>query len=266
MTKDNSDDCLESAEVMKYSIIKRVKLPIITGFFNLKKTDRLLDIGSGGGYFTEKLARRVKEVVSLDISKENIEKAKKLCKAKNISFVLGDATKMKFKDKTFEKILATEIIEHIKNDTGFLREMLRVLKDDGIIVITTPCTNPTISLDKIRKKAGIDMAHAFGHVRPGYTLEQLQRMAENCGAKVTSVKYYHKFFGEWTRIATYAVRNMKSRNRKWNDGSDLRDIGTSPVFSLYRLAYPALYLFACLDKLLPFRGHQIAVKIEKIKS
>ena len=60
-------------------------------------------------------------------------------KPKNYSeTVVGDCHKMPFKDKTFDTIVSGDMLEHIENPSEFFRECYRVLKDDGVLIVSTP--------------------------------------------------------------------------------------------------------------------------------
>lgn len=54
------------------------------------------------------------------------------------NFKQGDAQKMPYKDEMFDTVIAGELIEHLENPEKFLLESKRVLKDNGILIITTP--------------------------------------------------------------------------------------------------------------------------------
>lgn len=85
-----------------------------------------LDIGCGTGYGTVG--------IGIDIDSEAIEFAKQHYKAK---FLLGSALNLPFKNRTFASITSFETIEHV-NANKFLLEVKRVLKKDGILVLSTP--------------------------------------------------------------------------------------------------------------------------------
>ena len=52
--------------------------------------------------------------------------------------VKGDVTRTKFKSKTFDTVIAGELIEHIENPSLFLKECRRIMKNNGTLLITTP--------------------------------------------------------------------------------------------------------------------------------
>ena len=259
------DSCLESPEIMKHSIQKKIKMGIIKDYIEPKKHDVILDIGSGGGIFDNELSKFVDKVIAFDLSYNNIVESKKIAARKNIYHLTADATNLPFKNNSFTKIIAADILEHIPEDKIAIKEVDRVLKKNGILVITTPCTNPTLSVDWLRRKSGLYMEHAFGHVRPGYSKEDIKKLLKGTNLKIEKESYYLIFFGELLRVLTNYVRKLRHKGKEWTDGSDFIGMEKSKLFKLYKLFNPVFYGFISLDNLLiGFKGHQIALKVRKI--
>ena len=258
------DDCLESPMVNKYSLRKRLKLPILMRALKIKKTDTLLDVGCGAGVFSQEMALRGGKVIGLDYSDTNVKAVRERYKLLNLSFEIGDATKMPFKNETFDSVLGTEIIEHIQDDNIFVSECYRVLKNGGKVVITTPCTNPTISVDWARRFfAGIDITKDFGHKRGGYTKEELFDILKKNNFVPEKVVYYDILFGELAWVITCMPRAFT--NKDWKSGEGQEKLGNSFMFNFYKLIFPLIYLFARLDIFLKgLRGHHIMVVGRKV--
>ncbi len=99
----------------------------------------VLDIACGSGYGSKYLLDHgANHVVGVDISSDAIIYAKNKYEDKNISFKKKDATKTALKSKSFDIIVSFETIEHIQNYHKYLQEMFRLLKDDGIFIVSTP--------------------------------------------------------------------------------------------------------------------------------
>ncbi len=99
---------------------------------------KVLDVACGSWYWTKLLSHVAKSITGLDVSRETIGFCTQNITGRNISFVLGDWKKLPFEDKTFDTIVSFETIEHVKDYHWFLSEIKRVLKDDGVLFISTP--------------------------------------------------------------------------------------------------------------------------------
>ena len=88
--------------------------------------------------------------------------------------MMASATRLPFRDGTFDKIVCTEVLEHIPDDKGSISEMLRVLKPGGLIAISVPAYRP----EKVFWTVSWDYWHSpGGHIRyyrPGEMLAALQ--------------------------------------------------------------------------------------------
>jgi len=103
------------------------------------KGKRVLDLGCGVGYGSDFLAvNGAEEVVGIDISEEAINYAVSHYKRNNLSFQVDDCAKLKLDDNSFDIVVCFELIEHLKNYEDLLRQTVRILKHDGILLISTP--------------------------------------------------------------------------------------------------------------------------------
>ncbi len=114
---------------------------------------KTIDVGCGDGYITSQIAKKFKEVVGVDISKEAIKIAKK--KNLKISFVAATCVNLPFSDNSFDTVVASEIIEHVNYNDGkmLLKEAKRILKPQGKLIISTPnLSNPYVKFLQIKRK------------------------------------------------------------------------------------------------------------------
>lgn len=137
---------------------------------NIKKNSFVLDIGCGGGYGTHLLSKHAKNIVGLDIDKDTISKISNRYSSENCFFKLFDGTTIPYNDETFEVIVSFHVIEHIYDDLNFISEIHRVLKKDGIFIISTP--NKTL-----RVKNNGKLFNEF-HIREYYPIE-FRKLLEN---------------------------------------------------------------------------------------
>jgi len=105
-----------------------------------KKKLVVLDAGCGTGFFALYMAKLGHKSYGLDFSKESLEIAKKLVDKNklHVDFRLGDVRKLPYKDKFFDLIISSGVIEHFPDTSSALREYDRVLKKDGKFIGNVP--------------------------------------------------------------------------------------------------------------------------------
>jgi ubiquinone/menaquinone biosynthesis C-methylase UbiE len=109
---------------------------------NIKPTDRVLDIGFGGGATIEEMVEKIDtgKIYGVDFSQVMVDTAKrkfkKLIQAGKVSIECGDVSKLPFEAKTFDKVCTVNTI-YFWNDTSVsLREIRRVMKKGGKLIIS----------------------------------------------------------------------------------------------------------------------------------
>lgn len=163
--------------------------------FNLKfslpyiKIGKVLDIGCWTGQFEKLAVKHTKEIWGIDPGSEAIKTAKMLTpKAK---FKVGNALDLKFKNNYFNTVTILDVIEHIPKGSEYkcLKEINRVLKPNGYLIISTPHSHLLSIL--------LDPAYfLIGHRH--YSEKKLRKLLSMAGFKVFRVKKT----GGITRITT----------------------------------------------------------------
>jgi len=111
----------------------------------------VLELGCGTGYFTESIVKNSKHVFATDLSEELLENAKKrLSSIKNITLQKENCYSISFESEKFDTVFMANVIHVIENPQKVLQESYRILKDNGLIVITS-FTNHGMKLLEIIK-------------------------------------------------------------------------------------------------------------------
>lgn len=133
-----------------------------------KEGDKILEVGCGDGFYLHLLSSLgIKLRLSgVDINPKALESAKKNLKGRNIR--LSQANLMKrlpFESRSFNKVIMSEVAEHLPDDVKGLREIRRVLRKDGILVVTVPNHNYPFFWDPVNWV----LEHFFRtHIKSGF--------------------------------------------------------------------------------------------------
>lgn len=118
------DSGMKLLGLYKHKTIERYLKPV--------KDDMILDIGGGTGFIANKLSANAKRVIVVDISEKMLKKA---ARYNNIETCLTDALNMPFGDNSFDAIYCTDAMHHIKKHEELIKEINRLLKPNGRVVI-----------------------------------------------------------------------------------------------------------------------------------
>lgn len=98
----------------------------------------VLDIACGEGYGSNLLAKVSKDVTAVDIDETTIVAANGKYKAGNLHFITGRVEEIPLGDKQFDVVVCFETLEHTSQHVRMMEEIKRVLKPDGILILSTP--------------------------------------------------------------------------------------------------------------------------------
>jgi len=104
-----------------------------------KKNEVALDFGCGHGLFLPTLSTYYKKVTGVDI--RDLPQTKTMLErlgCKNVEVLKMDGTDLKFKDGSFDVVFCADVLEHFKDLKRPLKEIFRVLKPGGKIIINSP--------------------------------------------------------------------------------------------------------------------------------
>ena len=135
-----------------FRYIENKRISRLIKLAGIKETDKVLEVGCGAGHILERIQKG--KLYGIDISDIQIKRAKNR---------LGDKAELKkspgeeipFEDGYFDVILCSEVIEHVLDPPKLLREIKRVMKDDGILSLSIPNENLINFTKKLLKATGL---------------------------------------------------------------------------------------------------------------
>jgi SAM-dependent methyltransferase len=177
----------------------------------LRAGDRLLDLGCGFGRHGYEALRRGARVVACDMAYPELhhvqatqyamKEAGEIAPDLSCTSVQGDGTRLPFTDGSFDRIIASEVMEHVPDDLAALDELTRVLRPGGTIAITVPAWLP----EKICWALSDEYHAPFvegGHVRI-YTEGELRRKMLGAGLEPGGAHLAHSLHSPywWLKCA-----------------------------------------------------------------
>lgn len=204
-----------------YDTIKRVKV-----FFDecLKNEDlrgkQLLDAGCGTGWFSQKAAERGAIVTSMDLGENLLNEVAKKCETKR---VVGSILEIPFNDNTFDYVISSEVIEHTPDPYVAIKEIYRVLKPGGIMVLSTPnqfwkWTLWIANKFNLRPYQGLENWSSYFKlknecIKNGFIIEEIKGV--HIIPFVHPITYrINDFFHRWNKILSPFMVNLVIKARK----------------------------------------------------
>ncbi len=168
-------------EDLREDLIRTFKrrLKKFDSFLPTGKEERLLDIGCGFGYFLEAAGTNFHEYWGVDISETACKKIEK----RGFKTFRGNLKEANFKNYYFDLIVTTDLLEHLPHPRPFLREVIRILKPEGVVMITTPNVKSLLSRVSKRKWVSFKLPEHLVYYSP----ETLSRMLREEGFRIIKI-------------------------------------------------------------------------------
>jgi len=172
--------------------IRQIQAPIIMKILDLKENDLVLDAGCGNGLFTKKIGRKSR-CIGLD---SNLKKSlTENIQLKNIEFVEGDIEKTFFEGEKFDKLLLSSVLQMVKNERKALQECNRVLKKNGMLVLSVPVDY--IHFDKLNKLKDNLKDRFCARGRGFYSENEIISLLQKEGFRIIEKEYSPKIIGSF---------------------------------------------------------------------
>ncbi len=202
-----------------------------------------------------------------DISGENNDQ---------ISQLLGEPVHMykeddfQVPDGQFDCVVSIDVLEHLKQDQPFLKEVKRVLKPNGKAVITVPNGDDKLLANRIKWWLGMTPS-VYGHTRAGYTISELSASIRRAGFFPKERGGYSRFMTEMIELViNFSYVRVLSKKRGGARPGHIAPISSGELkmygmaYKIYSFLFPVAWTISLLDALFPARTNN-AVIVTAIK-
>jgi len=171
-------------------IQEKYELPILMRMLTSSAFDSVLEIGCGNGNGTILIKKYFNplHITAIDLDEKMIQIARENVHDESTTFKVMDASKLDFPNESFDAIFNFGIIHHIPNWKNCIRELRRVLKDGGKLILEE------ISIDTFSRFPGglykLLLTHPYKQM---FSREEFVQHLENVGFKIADFKKYNPF-------------------------------------------------------------------------
>lgn len=150
----------------------------------LRRGGDVLDAGAGNGGFTIFAARAGNRALGLSFSPGEMGAAERraaLCDATSARFEIRDLRTLDAEAtlrESFDEVICFEVLEHLEDDVAVLRDLAATLRPGGRVLITVP----SLAHEPLFREQ-VSVAEDGGHVRWGYSEDQLRTVARTAGLR-----------------------------------------------------------------------------------
>lgn len=176
-----------------------------------------------------------------------------------------------FSENKFDCVVAIDVHEHLENPNPFTRELWRVAKQGGKVIVTVPNGDETKLATRIKNFIGMTK-EKYGHVREGYDIPDLKKLLSANGIQPYAESSFSRFFTEILELSInflYVNILAKKGKTKVEAGTiapatrdQLKSI--EKTYRMYSLVYPFFWLISKMDVILfGTRGYVVIVEGKK---
>ncbi|MBI2724430.1 MAG: methyltransferase domain-containing protein [Chloroflexi bacterium] len=197
--------------------------------------DRVIDLGCGTGRHVLELSKRPGIIFGADLSLHDLRVGRYLLEIMRregdvraeVHWLQSAGERLPFRDAAFDRVVCTETLEHVEDDSVLARELVRVLKPGGILAVSVPDEFSETIFWRLSKNY---RTQAGGHVRI-YRRPQIVSLLRGAGLRPYAVRYRHSletlywmshiaFWSEWgkqgpiTRVFRRVLDSQRTRRSR----------------------------------------------------
>lgn len=186
---------------------RKQEFKVLSQMLGFKPTDNVLDVGTGDGFWTARMAKHCANIVGVEPDRNLLGYARTIHAGANLRYVRATAENLPFEDCSFDKVISVSCLEHFQDPEQGLRQMARVLKPGGRLAISVDSLLPENS------DSGFREWHKQRHfVTRYFRHDELCGMIESAGLRCEPQRTVHIFR---SRVAAWVRQVVTRRPKVW---------------------------------------------------
>lgn len=248
-------------EQFKYSIRNKDRFKALKALLGNERMGCVLDLGSGNGTFSYLFSNQCSCLIAMDLSYANANMTRTLLKSN--CCLQADGMDLPFKNEFFDCVFLTEVLYYIPDERQIFSEIHRVLKNNGVCILSTTHAGRGAFLNYWRKLFKADVV-SKSRKPEGYSVEEIEKLVDGL-FRMENIRPFSYFF---TDLFQTVLNYVGHRRSIWSNTSPSAEQAVqSKAYTLYKILYPIVFLFCALDNLFRLfgqNGSNIAIKLNKI--
>jgi len=168
------------------ALVKKYESELLMDMLKPARGETILDVGCGTGVFTLDILSFGTRVTGIDISRPMLKRAGQKAGAYSFRGIVGDMRSLPFADNCFDKVVSVTALEFIEDGKGVVRDLFRVTKKGGIIVVATL---NSLSPWAVRRKRETEKSHSIFERAIFRAPDELRTMARASAVIKTTIHF-----------------------------------------------------------------------------
>ena len=172
---------------------------LCTGF-PIAATDSVADVGCGDGGNSIFCARHASMIIAVDIDPQCVATTERRLQAESKTgyrALLSDGSTLPIETKTIDKIICTEVLEHVDSPNEFMSELVRIGKPGSMYLLTVP---DALSEQVLKRVAAPSAFQKPNHIHV-FSRTDFDTLVHEAGLEILDHKYRSFYWAVWTALA-----------------------------------------------------------------
>lgn len=251
-------------KMFRRSIKKQQKLNALLELLGETKGKKCLLVtnGDNNGALNWYFRQHGGEWTWADVSGENNDQISQLLNEPVHAYKEDD---FQVQDRQFDCVVSIDVLEHLKQDQPFLKELKRVLKSGGKAVVTVPNGDDKLLANRIKWKLGMT-PEVYGHTRAGYTVAELSDAIRRSGLEPKASGGYSRFVTEMIELViNFGYVRVLAKKRGGAQPGHIAPVSSGELkthgmaYKIYSFIFPIAWAVSLLDNLFPARTNNAVI-------